>query len=45
VRSLEDLQDFLRALGGITGDLTKVLLAQNDLAGSVRRSYPSSVDG
>ena len=33
--SLEDLQDFLRALGGVTGDLTKVPHAQNDLAGSV----------
>jgi len=35
VRSLEDLQDFLRALNGITGDLAKVLLAQHDLIGLV----------
>src|SRR5215510_4374357 len=36
VCSLEDLQDFLSALSGVTGDLTKVLHAQNDLAGFVR---------
>src|SRR5918993_1080969 len=30
VCSLEDLQDSLRALSGVTGDLTKVLYAQND---------------
>lgn len=35
VCSLEDLQDFLRALSGIIGDLAKVLLAQNNLAGFV----------
>ena len=44
VRSLEDLQHFLRALGGVTGDPTKVPHAQNDLAGFVRHGYslPSS---
>lgn len=35
VCSLEDLQDLLRALSGIIGDLAKVLLAQNNLAGFV----------
>src|SRR5215203_3352657 len=39
VCSLEDLQHFLRALSGVTGDLTKVLHAQNDLAGFVRHGY------
>jgi hypothetical protein len=44
VRSLEDLQRILRALGGVTGDPTKVPHAQNDLAGFVRHGYslPSS---
>jgi hypothetical protein len=35
VCSLEDLQHLLRALSGIPGDLTKVVHAQNDLAGFV----------
>jgi hypothetical protein len=39
VCALEDLQDCLRALSGIPGDLTKVLPAQNDLAGFVRHGY------
>ena len=36
VCSLEDLQHFLRALSSVPGDLTKVLYAQNDLAGFLR---------
>jgi hypothetical protein len=39
VCALEDLQDFLRARSGVPGDLTKVLHAQNDLAGFVRHGY------
>jgi hypothetical protein len=39
VCSLEDLQDFLRALSGVPGNLTKVLRAENDLAGFVRYEY------
>jgi hypothetical protein len=39
VCALEDFQDLLRALGGVAGDLTKVLLAQDDLAGFVRHGY------
>ena len=39
VCSLEDLQHFLRALSGVTGDLTKVVHAQNDLAGFVRHGH------
>lgn len=42
VRCLEDLQDFLRALSGIPGDLTKVPHAQTDLAAFVRHGLPSS---
>ena len=37
--ALEDLQHFLRALSGVTGDLTKVLHAKIDLAGFVRHGY------
>lgn len=38
VCSFEDLQDFLRAFGGISGDRAKFLLAQCDLTGLVRHS-------
>ena len=39
VCSLEDLQDFLCALSGVPGNLTKILHTENDLAGFVRYEY------